>query len=272
MEQLAALGYIETPSADLDQRRKTAVNFQNFMLARVHLGNQRPEQAVPLLEVLAAESPLDGPIRLSLGQAYFRTGQFERSEQIARELLALSPDNGLAHVLRANSCIFQGNNQEALDHLRQAAETQNPKPATLVLIAQAYRQLRRPADAEAYFRQALAIEPNLATAWCGLANTLIEQKRFLEAAEAAMEAVGLDYSLVMAHLLLGVALAQAGVMDRAVRALETCVTLRPESFLAHRWLEEIHTRATRDVERATLHRTQAAEIAAARGFSPAPGV
>jgi tetratricopeptide (TPR) repeat protein len=263
MQQLAALGYVETPSGDLSERRKQAADFQKFALARVLLGNRKPAEAIPLLEELARGSP--GPhVTLSLGQAYFRDGQFERSEQISSELLAKTEVHGLAHLLRANSCLFQGNQDDALGHLLQAEEAAALDPGILILVAQAYRRLRRLGDAEVNFRKVLELDPDRTAAWTGLAAVLLAQKRPVEAAEAAMEAVGRDFSVGTAHYLLGAALARAGSFDRAVQALENCVKLQPHSYLAHRWLQEIHTRATGDTRRAEHHRGRAAEIGAAR--------
>ena len=268
MQQLAELGYIEAPSEDLTQQRKQAVNFQNFMLARVHLSNGRPVQAIPLLEELAAESP--GPhVTLSLGQAYFRAGQYELSEKISAKLLAESEVDGLAHVLRANSSMFQKDHQEALAHLAKAKEAAGADPQVLILVAQAYRRLKRFDEAEANFRKVLEIDPDRSAAWCGLATMLLLQRRYREAAEAALEAVGRDYSLGAGHYLLGVALAREGSYERAVVALENCIKLQPGTYLAHRWLQEIHTRVTGDTGRADLHRERAEQIDEARRESAA---
>jgi tetratricopeptide (TPR) repeat protein len=254
----------------LVQRRESAADFQKFTLARVHLGNSRPAQAIPLLEGLLKKDPSNVHFKLSLGQAYILAGQYERSDQMGAELLAETNQKGIAHVLRANACIFQNNREEALGHLLKAEEESGENPNTRFLIAQAHFRLRRLGDAEENFRKALEIDPNLAKAWCGLASALTAQKRYSEAAEAAMEAVGLEYSMPVAHFLLGVALAQAGSTESGVRALETCVKLYPQSLLAHRWLAAIHTRVTGDAERARQHSESAEEIAADRRSAAQP--
>jgi len=199
-----------------------------------------------------------------LGRSYFRTGQFERSKRITDDLIRGPESRPLAHILRANTCIWQGNQAEALDHLLKAEEVQDSDPNLCVLVGQAHLRLRRPGDAEVSFRKALNMEPRAARSWRGLSTALLTQKRYREAAEAALEAVGLDYANAGSHYLLGVALARGGSIDRAVQALETCIKIQPKAFLAHRLLEAIHTNATGDMERARLHRESADVLMAPR--------
>ncbi len=130
--------------------------------------------------------------------------------------------------MRANSAIFQNNPEEALRHLAQAEQTEPPNPNTLCLIADAYVRMKRQGDAEVNYRKALEMDRFLVKAWCGLSSVLVTQKRFMDAAAAAMEAVGLEYSLPAAHYLLGVSLLGAGAVERGNQALETYVKLAPK--------------------------------------------
>jgi predicted AlkP superfamily phosphohydrolase/phosphomutase/tetratricopeptide (TPR) repeat protein len=267
MEQLAALGYVEAPGPDLIRRREAAVQHQKLNLARVYLATRRPAEAIPLLEELEKEFPGQPGIKMYLGQAYFRTKQYERSNRIGEELIAAEFRNA-AHVLRANSAIYQGNEAEALDYLLKAEEAQRPTPELHVLIAQAHLRLRRFGDAEVHFRKALEIDPRSAVAHRGLASVLLIQKRYREAAEVALDSVGLEYSHAGGHYLLGVALLRSGAIGRAIRALESCLAISPLPW-AHYWLEQIHTRATGDLERARVHQEAFHALRAAQSAATA---
>jgi tetratricopeptide (TPR) repeat protein len=270
MEQLAALGYVEAPGPDLVRRRDAAVQHQKLNLARVYLANRRPADAIPLLEELEKEFPGQPGIKMYLGQAYFRTKQYEQSNRIGEELIA-AEFRDAAHLLRANSAIYQGNEAEALDHLMKAEEVHAPSPELHVMIGQAHLRLRRFGDAEVHLRKALELDSRSPSAHRGLASVLLIQKRYREAAEAALDAVGLEYSHAGGHYLLGVALLRAGWIGRAIQALETCLAIHPVP-LAHYWLEQIHTRATRDLERARVHREAFVALRTAQsGASAAAG-
>jgi len=272
VEQLAALGYVEAPSEDAKIQRAVVVHHQNLNLARVHLANGRPAAAIPLLEELDREFPGQPGIRMYLGRAYFYTRQFERSKRIADDLIAGPENRPLAHILRANSCIWQGNEAEALDHLLRAEEMQGSDPNICVLVGQAHLRLRRPGDAEICFRKALDLESRAPRSWRALATALLTQKRHREAAEAALEAVGLDYSNPYSHYLLGLALVRGGSIERAVQALESCLKIEPKAFLAHRLLAAIHTNATGDTERARQHRESADALRAPQPAAAEPAL
>jgi hypothetical protein len=78
----------------------------------------------------------------------------------------------------------------------------------------------------------------------------------MEAASAALDAIGLRYENAYAHYLLGVALAGAGRVERAMQALETSLRFRP-TVEAHEWLAEIHRKATFSAGKERFHRGRA---------------
>ena len=68
----------------------------------------------------------------------------------------------------------------------------------------------------------------------GLALTYARQERWEEAADAALNVIGLDYQQSDAHYLLGCALLRLNRGVRALQALETAVDLRPDWTAARR--------------------------------------
>ena len=116
--------------------------------------------------------------------------------------------------------------------------------------------------AEQSYRRAVALEPDHAESWHGLAIALLRQKQHEDAAAAALRAVGLQHFFPEAHFHLGAALALCGHSDEAIAALETCLALSPAHAGAHRWLGIIHDRSRGDPDRAAHHRHHADRLSA----------
>ena len=88
----------------------------------------------------------------------------------------------------------------------------------------------------------------------GLSEALLRSKRFEEAAEAALSAVGARFSEPSMHLALGRAMAQLGEKDRAIEAYETALRLAPNHDLARNhleWLDQYFNDAIRDPSKHT---------------------
>ncbi len=58
VDQLVALGYIETLPPELAEHRQKTLDDQKYALARVHLSNQKPADAIPLLQELHGQRRL----------------------------------------------------------------------------------------------------------------------------------------------------------------------------------------------------------------------
>jgi tetratricopeptide (TPR) repeat protein len=82
----------------------------------------------------------------------------------------------------------------------------------------------------------------------------LRKRRNEEAAEQALQAVGLQHFLPMGHFYLGVALARLGHRERSALAFETSLTMLPGLLAAHRWLAALYQQAGGDPGKAARHR------------------
>jgi Flp pilus assembly protein TadD len=86
-----------------------------------------------------------------------------------------------------------------------------------------------------------------------LARIRLIQKRYEEAAQTALEAVGKQHFTPLAHLYLGSALTRLGDLKRARLALETAAALAPKMRAAHRLLAWLHMQPGGDPSKALHH-------------------
>ena len=89
---------------------------------------------------------------------------------------------------------------------------------------------------------------------CCWAQSLLARRRFQEAAEEALAAVGLLYFNPQGHFVLGTALQRLGRTAEAVEALRVAVSQNPNFIAAHRRLAQIYERQLGDETKAAEHR------------------
>ena len=100
--------------------------------------------------------------------------------------------------------------------------------------------MRRWRNATGAFDRALQINPDDARAHAGMAQALLHMGRNEEAAEHALQAVGLRHMFPAAHVCLGVALFQLRMLGRATEAFEQSVAMGGSQVaLARRWLRRV---------------------------------
>lgn len=113
------------------------------------------------------------------------------TEADARSLLSLEPDHALANYLMGSVLLAKGKLQEAEDFFRRSL-AKKPTASACNDLAEALRLLKRPQEAEAFARQALALDDGLFTAHDTLANALYDLGRLEEAASEARAACAAD--------------------------------------------------------------------------------
>ena len=86
--------------------------------------------------------------------------------------------------------LAEGNENEAITHLMKAEKARSRQPDLHVKLGNVYLKMKRWPDAERSFREALAIDSDYVEAHLGLCQIYLNKKRNLEAAEAALSAVG----------------------------------------------------------------------------------
>jgi predicted AlkP superfamily phosphohydrolase/phosphomutase/tetratricopeptide (TPR) repeat protein len=161
--------------------------------------------------------------------------------------------------LMGSLLIAEGNAKEALRHLKRAEKADSARPELRLKLGEAYFRLKAWAEAERSYQKALAIDPENAEAFLGLARIYLAMRRNRDAAECALNSLGLKYHSPLGHYLLGLALHRLGRLDEAVTALHLAVTQNPLFPEAHERLAHIFLRRLKDAETAEQHRELARE-------------
>ncbi len=238
LEQFVALGYID--QASLGPEAGAATERENrWNLARACLYGGKFERALELLEECLAAAPGRADYGQLLARTQLKLGLADEAEETLRACLENLGPTTPARLLLASVAAQRGRHAEALEQLAIVRETEPENPQLLRGLAEAYLALRRWTDAEEIARRMLALDPGDARAHLALARCQLHGGKPRDAAETALDAVGLQYGAPRAHFLLGVALARCGELEAAEAALNNCLQLAPSHRPAARHLTRV---------------------------------
>ena len=113
-------------------------------------------------------SPGSNEAETLLGWAQMMQQQNETALATFERVLARDPDHALAHANVGYICLRQGRYGDAIEHLSRVIRRDLDRKATLyahLYLGMVYREREMSDDAEAFFRKALELGPNLLQSW-----------------------------------------------------------------------------------------------------------
>ncbi len=260
LQRFVDLGYIEAPTGDERRNAEITAREQNWNLVRVYTSTRNFDRALPLLEQLHADVPERQEWGLTLADCQGKVGLLDEALATVQEVIAGHADTTSARWVLGITRFARGEYEEALEDLHAAQEANSREPGLHINIGGTYLRMRRWTEAQRAYERALEIDPHAAVALEGLAMALLRQKDYRAAAEKALDAVGLQHELPLAHFSLGIALLHLGHRDRAIQAFETCLTLPPPVRAAHGWLARIYSRMPGEEGKAREHMRLARDL------------
>lgn len=263
LAQLSDLGYIDrnatVESVALDRARN---------LGQVYAATGRPALAIPQFESVLARKPDDKGSRIAIAWCRLQMGQVDECERLVNDVLRDEAEAPLASLYMGMIASRRGDLDAALRYLQQAEQADTPGPDLQCQIGNVHLRARRWEDARRAFQKALDIDPDSAEAHDGLGVAYRCQGRPAEAVHEHMQSIGLLHHRPQTHIHLGLALAEVGQIDWAIRAFEVALEQNPHNPLPHQCLAQLYERAKDNSAKAAEHRARAVELAARR---PAAG-
>ncbi len=238
-----------------------------IQLVQCHQAIGRPAEARRLLEELFARKEKNTAAAREKLQAFQQQHKEKKPEELTeqeqdelRGLLSEASWNPYAmEYLMGSLLLAEGDEEGALAHLQKAEAADAQQPDLYLKIAAVYLTMKEWADVDRCCHKALALDPDNAPAHLALGQSLLARRRFQEAAEEALAAVGLLYFNPQGHFVLGTALQRLGRTAEAVDALRVAVSQNPNFIAAHRRLAQIYERQLGDETKAAEHQRLAWE-------------
>ena len=196
---------------------------------------------------------------LAEAQARANVGDVSGAEKILRLIPKTSGVFVDAARLHGVLGFSRGDHAAAAKHFAQAAKHPSALPMDHVNLGLALSRTGRRAQAEAYYRDAIALAPGLAEAWFNLGN-LYRESGDLDAAETAYEtAIGCNARDPRPHFNLGFVWAVRNMPLRAIKSFRAALKLAPDLIDAHNEIGVAYA-ALGDQETAEKHYRQVLSV------------
>ncbi len=170
---------------------------------------------------------------LNVGTELQAEGRLDEAVEQYRQVLALTPDDALAHSNLGTALAAQGRLDEAVGHYERALALAPGDADTHSNLGNALLSLGRAAEGVESLRRALDIDPGSAEAHAVLGIALHDGGELDEAIVQLRRAIDLGIVSAELHNRLGIALGSQGRLDEATVELRRAVDLEPGNVDAH---------------------------------------
>lgn len=211
---------------------KPGTAYWHLGLCRFELG-QFEAAALAFQEALK-ENPQDTLINDRLAQAFQKSGQYEKAEQVYQYLAQLSPEYSLNYyrtILRMYDDAGLGD--KAIEAAKKIVEL-NPKDSdSLYNLGYMYAKQKRYNEAAEALKKAIQVRPNFEYAYLTLANCYVELKQWNKTIETYSKYVEIVPENADAWHAIGVSYMQLKKYEFALDPLLKAVELRPDFGVAY---------------------------------------
>ncbi|HVT99912.1 MAG TPA: tetratricopeptide repeat protein [Acidobacteriaceae bacterium] len=218
-------------AAQLPQAPASADN-----LAKAHedLQQNRPDQAIALLEQMRAMQPVPKGVDRELGLAWYRTGKLAEARAAFQQAMTEDPQDIEAVQMEGLTLYRLGQPAAAIPYLERVRQwTPDAGTDANYVLGLCYLNANRSDDARKAFAAQFGVPPDSGAAWMLLAAMLQKASLPRQAAPAAQKALDLEPNLPSAHLLLGeVALLDSNI-DGALQQFEAEQKVNPNSAVVY---------------------------------------
>jgi len=262
MQQLIELGYIEDPGEDKMKSMEKAEKEAKYNLAKVYLSKNDLNNATSLFEELIEKDKNDIRYNIELANCYLQTKRFEKVREIVDRVKSWDDSKEEfknkkfvnIDVIESKLLFAEKKPKIAREKLEEIIK-QNPiNQGVLSELGKIYHHLHRYTEAINCFTNLLEIDSENSAAYLGLALALLRTGKNEEAAEQALNAIGLTYHYPFAHYTLGEALYNMTQYEDAINAFELTLAMAPKFFKARRWLMKIYDEKVPNKEKYNQHK------------------
>ncbi|MGB5986179.1 MAG: tetratricopeptide repeat protein [Desulfobacterales bacterium] len=201
-------------------------------LANAYLQQERLSDAAACIQTCLEISPQNAAAHLTLGKINRSKGDLAGAQQHILRSLALEPAS--VDALKELARLFKRDDRlaELELHIRRILESAPGSGELWCLLADVYRQLKRPDSAEKAYHYALKTNEHLIPALNGLGVLFAEQGRFDSALHWFQKGIAIDPENASLHGNLGNLYRRFGKTDKARRAFRCTLELDPDNIAA----------------------------------------
>lgn len=230
-------------------------------LALALFKNEQLKEAIPEFAAVLKSAPADSPdaqrARILLGMSHYGLGQYTDAITPLKEATARDAQNLPLRLALAHSCLWSKQLQCVMDVYKEILNLNAESAEADMLAGEALDEMKDNEGSTKMFRAAVAANPKEPNVHFGLGYLLWTQKQYPEAAEQFRAELANDPAHAQSMMYLGDALLQMNKPDEARPLLAKAVGIEPSLSLGHLDLGIIDTDAGRNED--ALRELEAAE-------------
>jgi tetratricopeptide (TPR) repeat protein len=203
------------------------------LLGMDYYGCRRFADAAMQLKVASEQQPENTELRYKLAQSYLWSQQYEAAKQEFRFLLTKNPDSAPVHMLLGEVLDAANQVEAATAEFEIAAQTSPREPEVHFGLGYLYWKQKLYEEARREFLTELAAQPRHTQALTYLADTELHSGSRTEAETRLRRVLKLDPNVRLAHLDLGILLADREEFDEAAAHFHEAIRIAPTNPDAH---------------------------------------
>ncbi|HUV49877.1 MAG TPA: tetratricopeptide repeat protein [Anaerolineae bacterium] len=164
---------------------------------------------------------------------YHQSGQFEKAQEIYKEILEINPNHSDSLHLSGIIAHQSGKNDIAANLINRAIQTRPEEPVYYLSLVNVFKAQGRLDEAILSYQKALQLKPDDVEAHNNLGNALIKQGQLEEAAASYRKALTIKPDFAEAHNNLGNAFKEQGQLEEAVASYRKALIIKPDYAEAH---------------------------------------
>jgi len=224
-----------------------------YNVARSLISLGRHADAVADLEAVVAHQPQRLEAAFKLADCYQALGQNEKCKVLIDRIATDEFDDRAiesrtSHIKPQLDYMYgilelnTGNHEQALDRFIRAEQSMGDRLSRDFHknLGNAFLRLEKWDDCKRAFEKALLAEPDDPASLHGLAIVSLNEERFEDATEFALQSLQVLFQQPRAHFHLGLACWKMGDLERAQQAFQTSLTMRPQAEDVHQKLNELN--------------------------------
>ena len=204
-----------------------------ILIGMAHYSLTEYAAAVPYLKEAAAHDAQNLPLRLALAHSCLWSKQNQCVLDVSKEILTLDPDSAEAEMLAGEASDGLKDNAGAINHFRAAIKANPKEPNAHFGLGYLLWTHRQYPEAVSEFQAELNNNPDHSQAMIYLGDTQIKLNHPELARPLLENALRLDAGQELAHLDLGILLADAGRQEDALREMRAAAKLDPQDVNVH---------------------------------------
>ena len=224
--EFEAVGKKAAPNSPEAQRCTVLIGMSYYGLAEY-------SKAAPYLKDAADQDPNNLPLLLALAHSYLWSREFQRVLDVYHQILALNPDSAEADMLAGEALDEMKDNEGSTKMFRAAVQANPKEPNVHFGLGYLLWTQKQYPEAIKEFQAELANDPNHAQSMLYMADANIQLNQTADVEPILRRVIELNPSFSLAHLDLGIILANADHNDDALHEFLLSEKLNPSDVSVH---------------------------------------